>query len=138
MSDPCKGQVLAFFALVLPIVLLPVAAYAVDATVVAGREAALVGATNQAAETAAQQLNVGALRSTGALKLDPAALSVVLAQVLIEEEQGARVDSFTVAGAEVTVETSERVTLPLNVFTRSITLHARATARLVAGYDTPS
>ena len=138
MSDPCKGQVLAFFALVLPIVLLPVAAYAVDATVVAGREAALVGATNQAAETAAQQLNVGALRSTGALKLDPAALSVVLAQVLIEEEQGARVDSFTVAGAKVTVETSERVTLPLNVFTRSITLHARATARLVAGYDTPS
>src|ERR1700686_2201477 len=138
MSDPCKGQVLAFFALVFPIVLLPVAAYAVDATVVAGREAALVGATNQAAETAAQQLNVGALRSTGALKLDPAALSVVLAQVLIEEEQGARVDSFTVAGAEVTVETSQRVTLPLNVFTRSITLHARATARLVAGYDTPS
>ena len=129
---------LAFFALVLPIVLLPVAAYAVDATVLAGREAGLVGATNQAAETAAQQLNVGAFRSTGALKLDPAALSVVLAQVLIEEEQGARVDSFTVAGAEVTVETSQRVTLPLNVFTRSITLHARATARLVAGYDTPS
>jgi hypothetical protein len=138
MSDPCKGQVLAFFALVLPIVLLPVAAYAVDATVVASREAGLVGATNQAAETAAQQLNVGALRSTGALKLDPAALSVVLAQALIDEEQGARVDSFTVAGAEVTIETSERVTLPLSVFTRSITLHARATARLVAGYDTPS
>ena len=129
---------LAFFALVLPIVLLPVAAYAVDATVLAGREAGLVGATNQAAETAAQQLNVGAFRSTGALKLDPAALSVVLAQALVEEDQGARVDSYTVAGAEVTIETSERVTLPLSVFARSITLHARATARLVAGYDRPS
>jgi hypothetical protein len=130
--------VLAFFALVLPIVLLPVAAYAVDATVLAGREAGLVGATNQAAETAAQQLNVGAFRSTGALKLDPAALSVVLAQALVEEDQGARVDSYTVAGAEVTIETSERVTLPLSVFAHSITLHAHATARLVAGYDRPS
>lgn len=129
---------LAFFALVLPIVLLPVAAYAVDATVLAGRESGLVGATNQAAEAAAQQLNVGAFRSTGALKLDPAALSVVLAQALVEEDQGARVDSYTVAGAEVTIETSERVTLPLSVFAHSITLHAHATARLVAGYDRPS
>jgi hypothetical protein len=137
-GDPCRGQVLAFFALVLPIVLLPVAAYAVDATVLAGRESGLVGATNQAAEAAAQQLNVGAFRSTGALKLDPAALSVVLAQALVEEDQGARVDSYTVAGAEVTIETSERVTLPLSVFAHSITLHAHATARLVAGYDRPS
>ena len=49
-----SGQVLAFFALVLPIVLVPVGAYAVDATIVASREAALQAATAQAAETAAQ------------------------------------------------------------------------------------
>jgi Flp pilus assembly protein TadG len=136
--DTSRGQVLAFFALVLPIVLLPIAAYAVDATVVAGREAGLQAATAQAAETAAQQLNVDAIRSTGALKLVSAAVSIVIAQTVVEEEQGARVDSYTVTGAEVTVETSEPVTLPLNVFTRSVTLHAHATARLVAGYDKPS
>lgn len=132
-----KGQVLVFFALVLPIVLLPIAAYALDATVVASREAGLQAATAQAAETGAQQLNVDAIRSTGALKLDAAALSNIVARSLIDEEQGARVDSYAITGTEVTVDTSEPVTLPLNVFTRSVTLHAHATARLVAGYDKP-
>jgi Flp pilus assembly protein TadG len=129
--------VLVFFALVLPIVLLPIAAYAVDATVVASREAGLQAATTQAAETGAQQLNVDAIRSTGALKLDAAAISTVVVQTLSDEEQGARVDSYAVIGTEVTVDTSEPVTLPLNVFARRITLHAHATARLVAGYDKP-
>jgi Flp pilus assembly protein TadG len=136
--DTSKGQVLAFFALILPIVMLPIAAYAVDASVVASREAGLQAATTQAAETAAQQLNVEAIRSTGALKLDVAAVSIVIVQTLVDEEQGARVDSYTVTGAEVTVETSETVTLPLNIFTRRITLHAHASSRLVAGYDNPS
>lgn len=136
-ADTGKGQVLVFFALVLPIVLMPIAAYAVDATVVASREAGLQAATTQAAETGAQQLNVAAIRSTGALELDAAALASVVAQTLIDEEQGARVDSYAVTGTEVTVDTSEPVTLPLSVFTRVITLHARATARLVAGYDKP-
>ena len=136
-ADSRAGQVLVFFALVLPIVLLPLAAYAVDATVVASREAGLQAATTQAAETGAQQLNADAMRSTGALKLDTAALSNVVAQTLIDEEQGARVDSYAVIGTEVTVDTSELVTLPVNVFSRSITLHAHAIARLVAGYDKP-
>jgi Flp pilus assembly protein TadG len=132
------GQVLAFFALVLPLVLLPVAAYAVDASIVAGREAGLQAATAQAAETAAQQLNIGAIRSTGALTLDATAVSRVAAQVLVEEEQGARVDSYTVAGTDVTVVTSESVTLPFSIFIQTVTLHALATARLVAGYDKAS
>jgi len=67
------GQVLAFFALVLPIVLLPIAGYAVDATIVASGEAGLQAATAQAAETAAQQLSTGAIRAGGVLALDPAA-----------------------------------------------------------------
>jgi Flp pilus assembly protein TadG len=132
-----SGQVLTFFALVLPVVLLPVAAYAVDATIVAGREAGLQAATAQAAETAAQRLNVDAIRSSGALTLDPTAVRLVAYQVLVEEEQGASVDSYTVAGDQVTVVTSEVVTLPFGVFTRSVRLHAHATARLVAGYDSP-
>jgi Flp pilus assembly protein TadG len=129
------GQVLAFFALVLPLVLLPVAAYTVDASIVAGREAGLQAATAQAAETAAQQLNIGAIRSTGALTLEATAVSRVAAQTLLEEDQGARVDGYTVAGTEVTLVTSESVTLPFSIFIQTVRLHALATARLVAGYD---
>jgi Flp pilus assembly protein TadG len=132
-----SGQVLAFFALVLPVVLLPIAAYTVDATIVAAREAGLQAGTAQAAETAAQQLNVGAIRSSGALALDPAAARLVAYQTLVNEEQGASLDWYSVTGVQVTVVTSEPVTLPFRVFTRTVTLHAHATARLVAGYDGP-
>jgi Flp pilus assembly protein TadG len=133
-----SGQVLAFFALCLPVVLLPVGAYAVDAAIVASREACLQAATAQAAETAAQQLNVGVIRSSGALTLDPAAVSLVVAQTLATEEPAAIVDSSAVNGVDATVATSESVTLPFSLFTRTVTLHARASARLVAGYDSPS
>ena len=129
------GQVLAFFAIAVPLVLLPVAAYAVDATIVAGRESALQAATAQAAETAAQQINVGGLRSSGALSLDSAAARLVLEQTLVEEEPGTSIDSYTITGAEVSVATSEPVRLPFSVFTDTVVLHAHATARLAAGYD---
>ncbi|MHB8588539.1 MAG: hypothetical protein ACYDA0_06770 [Candidatus Dormibacteraceae bacterium] len=132
-----SGQVLAFFALVLPVVLLPIAAYAVDATIVAGREAALQAATAQAAETACQQLNVSAIRSSSALTLNVAAVELVAKQTLVEEEPGSSLDASTVTGVEVTIVTSEPVTLPFTVFARTLTLHARATARLVSGYDRP-
>jgi hypothetical protein len=132
------GQVLAFFALVLPMVLLPVAAYAVDATIVAGREAGLQAATAQAAESAAQQLNAAALRSSGALTLNTSAVTLVANQTLVDEEPGATVDASTISGVEVTLVTSESVTLLFSVFTRSVTLHTRATARLAPGYDRPS
>jgi hypothetical protein len=139
VTKTCRetGQVLAFFALVLPVVLLPIAAYAVDATIVAGREAGLQAATAQAAETAAQQLNAAAIRSTGALALDVAAVKPVAAHALVAEEPGASLDSSTINGVEVTVAASESVTLPFSMFTRTVTLHASATARLVAGYDSP-
>jgi hypothetical protein len=138
MRSNQKGQILAFFALVLPMVLLPVAAYAVDATIVSGREAGLQAATAQAAEAAAQKVNIAAIRSSGALTLDTTAGQVVTYQMLVEEEPSASVDSYTVAGDQVTVVTSETVTLPFGVFTRSVTLQARATAHLVAGYDSPA
>ncbi|MHB8611781.1 MAG: hypothetical protein ACYDAL_05045 [Candidatus Dormibacteraceae bacterium] len=132
------GQVLTFFALTLPVVLLPVAAYAVDATMVASREAGLQAATAQAAEAAAQQLDVGAIRSQGVLSLNGAAAMVVARQTLVEEEPGASLDTSSITGADVSIVTSEQVTLPFSVFARTATLHARATARLVAGYDRPS
>jgi Flp pilus assembly protein TadG len=138
LSHVQRGQVLAFFALVLPVVLVPVAAYAVDATIVAGREAGLQAATAQAAETGAQQLNISAIRSTRALTLDPAAVGQVVTQTLVDEEPGARVDAYTVAGAEVSVVTSESVPLPFSIFSQIVSLHARAVARLETGYDSPS
>jgi hypothetical protein len=133
-----SGQILAFFAVAVPVVLLPIAAYTVDATIVAGREAALQAATAQAAETAAQELNVGVMRSSGGLTLDSAGARLVAAQSLVEEDRSASLDSSTVSGAEVTVATSERVVLPFGLFAGTVTLHARATARLVGGYDSPT
>lgn len=132
------AQVLTFFALTLPIVLLPVAAYAVDATMIASREAGLQAATAEAAEAAAQQLDVGVIRSSGALTLDTAAAIVVADQTLVEEEPQASVDTSSIGGVEVMMVTSEQVTLPFSVFARTATLHARASARLVAGYNRPS
>ena len=133
-----SGQVLTFFALAMPVVLLPVAAYAVDATMIASREAGLQAATAEAAEAAAQQLDIRSIRSTGELTLDAAAALVVVHQTLAAEEPGVYLDESTISGAEVTIVTSEQVTLPFSVFARTATLHARATARLVAGYDRPS
>ena len=132
-----QGQVLAFFAVALPIVLLPVAAYAVDAATVASRSAALQAATAQAAETAAQQVNIGAIRSGGVVALDATAVALVVAGTINEEEPGAFVESSAVHGNVVVVVTSEPVTLPFSVFARAVTIHARATARLALGYDSP-
>jgi Flp pilus assembly protein TadG len=132
------GQVLAFFALVMPVVLLPIAAYAVDATIVASRQADLQAATAQAAETAPQQLNVSAIRSGRALTLDTAAVRLVAAQTFLKEEPGALIDSTTIDGVEVTMVTRESVTLPFSVLARTIRLHSRATARLTTGYESPS
>jgi Flp pilus assembly protein TadG len=134
----CSGQVLAFFAVILPIVLLPVVAYAVDAAVVSGRSAALHAATAVAAETASQQLSIRAKRAGGALALDAGQAQTVANETLASEEPGASADAISVEGAEVTVTAIEIVTVPFNLFGGPVTLHARASARLVAGYDNPS
>jgi Flp pilus assembly protein TadG len=132
------GQVLAFFALVLPAVLLPVAAYAVDATIVASRAAGLQAATAQAAETAAQQLDVSLIRSSGALAVNTDHARLAAARIVTAEEPGASVEATTVNGVDVTVVTTESVTVPFSLFTSVIHLHARATARMAVGYDSPS
>jgi Flp pilus assembly protein TadG len=134
-----RGQVLAFFAIVLPIILLPLAAYAVDAAFVATRAAGLQEATAQAAEAAAQQVNVAALRSRSELVIDASIARMVSTQSISESEPGASVESVAVAGAQVTVTAGELVTLPFNFLpVPAIRLEARASARLVGGYDSPS
>lgn len=139
MSRNQTGQVLAFFAILLPMLLLPVAAYAVNAAFVSTRAASLQEATAQAAEAAAQQVDIAALRSRSMLAIDTPAAVDVANQELRRSEPGADVESVVVIRTQVTVSAAEVVTLPFNFLpTSSIRLEARASARLVGGYDRPS
>ena len=139
MTTRAKGQVLAFFAVLLPMILLPVAAYAVDAAFVSTQAASLQEATAQAAEAAAQQVDVAALRASSSLVIDTPASVVVANEELRRSKPGAEVESVVVVGAQVTVTAAEMVTLPFNFLPRSsIRLEARASARVVGGYDSPS
>jgi hypothetical protein len=133
-----SGQVLVFFALVLPLILLPVAAYAVDAAVTASVYARLVEVTVRAAEDAAQQVDVTVFRASGVLELDvSAARRAALDDVVTEP--GATVITVGVAGGAVTVATAANVMLPLDfVGPAAIRLQASATARIAPGYDIPS
>ena len=133
-----SGQVLVFFALVLPLVLLPVAAYAVDAAVTASEYARLMEVTVRAAEDAAQQVDVAKLRASGALVLDVAAAERAAHDDLMIEP-GASLIAVGVAGDLVTVATAESVALPLDfVGAARVRVHASATARIAPGYDRPS
>jgi hypothetical protein len=134
-----RGQVLAFYAVLLPIVLLPLAAYAVNVAFVSTRTAGLQEATAQAAETAAQQLNVEALRSRSVLILDARTAPAVASRAMSELEPEATVESVIVVGSMMMISTSEVIRLPFNFLPVSETvIHARASARLVGGYDRPS
>ena len=134
-----RGQVLAFFAILLPIILLPLAAYAVDAAFVSTRTADLQGATDQAAEAAAQQADIGAFRLRSVLTIEPSLARAAAMQSIGESEPAASVVSVIVDGALVTVSTVEVVRLPFNIMpAAALRLKAHATARLVGGYDRPS
>lgn len=133
-----RGQVLAFFALVLPLVLLPVVAFAVDAAVLGADAAALQAATARAAEVAVEQIDVAAFRAGGGLALDQTGVVSAATQTLLDAEPGASVDSVGIAGTQVTLSVSEHVQPALPLWTGEVTLHARASARLSAGYDWPS
>jgi len=133
-----RGQVLAFFAIALPAVLLPVAAYAVDAAFAAQRYGELQAAAALAAEAAADRLDVASFRQAGAISVDPAQARTAAGAVLFAEDPAARLVSLGVAGDEVEVVTTETVELPLAILARHVAFTARAAARLVPGYDSPS
>ena len=138
ITRPRSGQVLVFFALVLPIVLLPVAAYAVDASVTAAGYARLVEVTARAAEDAAQQIDVAAMRMNGAVLLDVAAATHV-AEDDIAAEPDTRLIAVTVDGGQITVAAAATVMLPLNFLGAPlVTLRSTATARIAPGYDSPN
>ena len=134
-----RGQVMAFIAVSLALVLMPLAAYAIDSATVTAAAAALQEATATAAMAAAQQLDAVDFRSTGAIAVDAGAARTAARSVLAAEAPAASVGSLTVSGAEVTIEAGEVIRLPFDFFSeRLVRLEARASARLAAGYDRPS
>ena len=134
-----RGQVLVFVALVLPIVLLPAAAFAVDAASAAAVHARLEQATWSAAESAVQQIDAGALRADRGITLDQRSVAAVARDALAAENSNATIERLEVDGLTVTVEAAERVQLPLNFLgAPAVKLRAKATARLTLGYERPS
>ena len=133
------GQVMAFVAVALAIVLMPLAAYAIDVATVSAAAAVLQEATATAAMEAAQQLDAVDFRAGGALTVEAEAAGRAARSVLAAEAPAASVSSITVSGAEVTLAAGELVQLPLDFLpARLVRLEARASARLAGGYDRPS
>ena len=134
-----RGQVLLFVALVLPIVLLPAAAFAVDAASAAAVHARLEQATWGAAESAVQQIDAGALRAGRGITLDQRSVAAVARDALAAEDPNANIERLEVDGLTVTIEAAERLQLPLNFLDApAVKLRAKATARLTLGYERPS
>ena len=134
-----RGQVMAFIAVALAIVVMPIAAYAIDSETASAAAAALEEATATAATEASQQLDISGFRATGVLSVDAAAARGVVQAVLSAEVPTASITSVTVTAAEVTIATREEVPLPFDFFPeRTVRLQASASARLAGGYDRPS
>ena len=134
------GQVVASFAIMLPLLLIPVVAYAVDGTFAAQAEADLTSVTVRAAEDAAQQIDVGSLRAGSGLVLDPAAARSAAGAALGSGPRGTQLVSITTAGTEVTVRAQLPVRLHLAFWLRGgvLMIQSSASARLTGGYSSPS
>jgi hypothetical protein len=133
-----RGQVMAFIAVALGIVVMPVAAYAVDSATVSAAAAALEEATATAAVEASQQLDISAFRASGALSVDAAAARAAAQAVVAAQVPMASITSVMATGSEITIATHEEVPLPFDFFPgRTVHLQASASAKLASGYDKP-
>lgn len=134
-----RGQVLVFIALGLTVVLLPLAAYAIDSATVTRASAQLQAATAEAAMLAAQQVDQATLRSSGRVTIDETSARDAAAGWLAAEAPSAIIGELEVDGSRVTISTSERMILPFNFLPEtSVMIRANASARLAEGYDRPS
>ena len=134
-----RGQVLVFFALALPLIVLPAAAYAVDASVTASVYSRLIEVTARAAEDAAQQIDVARLRAGGGLSIDIASATRAAEDALAAAEPAAQLHDLAVVGADVRLATTETVVLPFTFFgSPRVAVHAEVAARIAPGYDSPS
>jgi hypothetical protein len=139
MNRSEAAQTLVALALFLPLVLLPVVAYAVQATLLASRASLLQAAASVAAEDASQAIDVGALRSRGVLRLDSVEATRIVRASLAEGDPSAQLDGVAVGPVSVTVSAHDRIPLDFGGILRagSVTLTTVAVARLTAGYGSP-
>jgi hypothetical protein len=131
-----SAQVLAFLALVLPLVLLPVAAYAVAATTLDTERSRLQAAAAQAAEDAVQNVDEAAFWNGSQAAPDPVAAAAAARQALAAYEPSAVVDASEVSHGVLTLAAHERAQVPLAAFLpfNVVTLRATVRVRLVAGF----
>jgi hypothetical protein len=139
-SRSARGQALVLMALFIPLVLLPVAGYAIEATYAASRDALLQWACVRAAEDTAQDLDAGALRESSVLRVDAASAQARARQELSGLDPAAVLDSFSAVGTAVQLSAHEDVAVPLALWVpgRSVRVGGAATARLTPGYSSPS
>jgi hypothetical protein len=135
-----RGQTLVSVALLLPVVLLPVMAYAVQATLLATRDSRLQAAVARAAVDGTAAIDTNRLRAGGGLQLDPAGAARLAQASLAVEDPQATLESVSVGTITVTVTARERVPAGFGAVLGAgeVTLRAAATARLTAGYESPS
>ena len=140
ISRAQSGQALVLLGFLIPLVLIPIAGYAVEATYASNRAAILEWACTRAAEDAAQSIDAAALRQSSTLQVDPgSALGVAQAQ-LTALDPAAILDSFSASGSIVDISAHELVVATLAVWTPGGRLRVGATARarLTPGYSSPS
>jgi hypothetical protein len=130
---------LVIFALLLPLILLPIAGYAVQASLLATRAALLQAAAAGAAEDGAQVIDVAAFRAIGVLRLDPARARRVVAASFADRDRQAQLDGVDLGSISVRVRAHDQVPMSFGGFLSagSVRLAAVATARLAAGYGRP-
>ena len=140
MRGRSPGQVMVLMAILIPLVLLPVAAYAAEAGYAASRAALLEWACTRGAEDAAQALDADALRSSSTLQVDPAAADSLARRQVAALDPNAIVDTVTASGTSVAVSAHEDVPATLAFWVPGGRLRVRgvATARLTPGYSSPS
>lgn len=138
-AGPRRGQVMVAFAFLLSLALLPLVAFSVEAAVLASRQARLQAAVSAAAESGAQQLDTGALRATGELRLDTVAARAIARTALAGGDPAAQVDRCTATLTTVTLGAHEQVPLELAFLgaARSVSVRATATGRIRTGYALP-
>lgn len=139
MRRASRAQAMVFFAILLPAVLVPAAAYGAEATLIATRQARLQETAALVALDAAQRLDVSRLRSDGVVAADPAAQAAAVRAAVAARAPLASVDELSSTSAGVRLVLSERVPLHLASFVpgAAVTIHAAAAARLRTGYAAP-
>lgn len=137
--DRRRGQALVLLALVIPLLLLPVAGYAVEAGYAASRAGLLAWACARAAEDAAQQVDGPALRAYSVLAVDGPAARQVARSELAAYDPAALVDRIAIGTRSVDITAHERVPATLAFWLPgALTVRTGCAARLAAGYQSPS